>query len=134
MLQFFFVVFDLAQCYNWGPGALPHRLSSLVSSSLFLCENAQEIGWLSPSLKTSRVHKVSWSPGTWLSYKEYCCHHCPHPHYHQKAQAILLQLPKIGKGKYFNLDAEPKLQVLERSHKVPTLFQILQQILSWVLS
>ena len=53
----------------------------------------------------------------------------PHPQYHQKAQAIL-QLPKIGKGKYFNLDAEPKLQVLERSHKVPTLFHILQQISS----
>ena len=47
-----------------------------------------------------------------------------------EGQAILLQLPKIGKGKYFNLDAEPKLQVLERSHKVPTLFHILQQISS----
>ena len=136
-------------------GAFPNTLTSFVSSSPFLWENAQEIGWLSPSLKTSRVHKVSWSPGTWLSYKEYC-RHCWSPYLHwllfqpntkliltlclhsRRAESwiicIHMQSSKIGEGKYFHLDAEPKLQVLERSHKVPTLFHILQQILSWVLS
>ena len=43
---------------------------------------------------------------------------------------INMQLSKLGVGNYFHLDAEEKLQVLERSRKVPTLFQILQQILS----